>query len=280
MVSSRPKKKRRISTGRRSTKGSSSRPKLSRRSRNYVDQRKQKTVNDTRPNGILKGEPPDKVQPVFVESQSGRDYILEDEIDREKDIVCGQGNEDNGMKCWCDKVDTARDDVNESNIEEIAEGIVDDVINAGGKFVDHHKPKGKGEKKMWFKMDKIGAVALTVKALRRIPVQDFDKNNDVVMGRGGGGNNNPGNKVYRGAIDAEVNEHERESAFKYGENKNISQSIIQGIYDRGGRFVTDENSVKGRFYLVSSKEKPVGEREIIKKVSQCLREKMKKKQTG
>ena len=192
-----------------------------------------------------------------------RTYIKENDIIAKKDIVCGQGNDHPGMRQWCDLCDNVRKDIDEFNSKARATEIVDIIINKGGRFVGREFKPAK-----LYVMSKEEAIHLTEEAFRRDPIVDFNPAKDVVMGRGGLANHNPGNQAWRKNVDSMKRKYKGKK--KRADKTKISQEIVRTVYNIGGRFVTNEASVKNRFYLVP---KP----EAVKKTSQCLRETKNKK---
>lgn len=215
---------------------------------------------------------PSKTQTTKPRDTDHPNIIEENCFDRTKDVVLGQGSHDEGVKTWCDLMKEARSEttMNESNPESLARSINEKIKSNRGRFIDSKQPRNK--KKYYFEMTDSHALKLTMGALSRV-YRPLKKEADVVLGRGGTGNNNPGNKIWR--MDIEAN-REAYNAMPSGgglrhKKTELSRKIVEQVYERGGRFITDENSAKGEFYIVPKKDS-------VEKTSQCLREKRKKTQ--
>lgn len=198
-------------------------------------------------------------------ARPSRTYIKQNDIKAEDDVVYGQGNNDPGMSRWCDLCDNVRNEVEEYNSKAHATRIVDTIMNKGGRFIDReYKPT------KFYAMSKEDAIELTEQAFHRVPIVDFDPETDVVMGRGGKANRNPANQAWRKNVYSKQPTYRRQN--KRSDKTEISREIVRLNYNKGRRFVTDETSVKNRFYLVP-------EAEAVRKTSQCLRETKSKKRS-
>ena len=87
------------------------------------------------------------------------------------------------------------------------------------------------------------------------------RDNDVLLGRGGCANNHQGNKIYLQRI---LGLQKWYKTLPRDEKTNCSNSVVQWIHNRGGRFLKRENK-RSRWYIVT----PATARQ---KVSQALRE--------
>jgi hypothetical protein len=222
------------------------------------------------------------VAPSDAHSGHPEPHLQEKDINRKKDMVCGQGSEDQGLKNWWDFVEEARREIEslvdksekDSEIKSKALQINKEVKSNGGRFINYKEPKR--DTKHFFEMADDDALKLTEEALRRKYV-DYDELIDVIRGRGGGGNNGPGTNTYRKDIrdrleryDIPVGPGERHL------KTDISREVVELVYARGGKYITDENSVKGKFYRVS--ENLVEEKkELLKRTSQCFRDEILKR---
>jgi hypothetical protein len=208
--------------------------------------------------------------------------LYEKDLDRTKDVVLGQGNKDNGMEMWIELLmEAVRDTVDDSNIKTLALDINEKVKTNGGRFIDNRQPKEKGVKKFYFEMAENDALNLTMGALCREYV-DYNEKTDVLCGRGGAGNNGDGTKQFRKDIrnrlkryDIPVGQGERHL------KTDVAREVVELVYGRGGRYITDENSVKDKFYRVSE-DLVVEKKELLKRTSQCFRDelRLKKKRTA
>jgi hypothetical protein len=94
-------------------------------------------------------------------------------------------------------------------------------------------------------------------------VVEFDPNKDVLKGRGEYTNKNPANTAWRHKCQARSRKYLRTKKRK--EKTDISTAIVKSVFDEGGRFLTNENSLKANFYEMSKEA-------AVKKTSQVLRE--------
>jgi len=65
----------------------------------------------------------------------------------------------------------------------------------------------------------------------------FDKNKHILNGRGEMINNNPANKVWRAAIVDKLSHYHRQDP-EYGGKSAVSESVVEGMYERGLSFAT------------------------------------------
>lgn len=87
------------------------------------------------------------------------------------------------------------------------------------------------------------------------------RDNDVLLGRGGCANNHQGNKIY---LQRVLGLQKWYKTLPRDKKSNCSNSVVQWIHNRGGRFLKRENK-RSRWYIVT----PATARQ---KVSQALRE--------
>lgn len=211
--------------------------------------------------GKIKSTPPPSTHSTFIE---------EKDIDRTVSVVRGQGNNDKGMKKWIGMTERVRVGADESNHATLARQVVMEFKREGGRFFDKKLvgvcESGSKKKEKYFEMSDADAVKLTMEALRR-EYTSLKQDVDVVMGRGGGGNHNPGNHAWREEIRVNKPLYRATPSGngRRNEKTNISRQIVANVYQRGGRFLTDEDSIKGKFY-------PVPTTLPVKKTSQALRE--------
>jgi len=74
-------------------------------------------------------------------------------------------------------------------------------------------------------------------------LEKFNEYKHILMGRGGGSNKNPANKVWRAAVDAKLGHyHQQGPKLKYGEKIAVSESVVEVMYKEGLRFATPGDS--------------------------------------
>jgi hypothetical protein len=149
------------------------------------------------------------------------------------------------MKRWCDLCDEVCHNVDEHS----AKRIVDTIHKEEGRFIGREYKPAK-----FYVMSKEEAIKLTEKALSHVYVDDFNENTDryIYFGRGGQSNNNKANVAWRKAIQGQLDKYINVELRV--RKKEIATEIVCQAKQEGGEFVTDKDSVKGKYYIVSDKE--------------------------
>ena len=92
---------------------------------------------------------------------------------------------------------------------------------------------------------------------------------DVLLGRGSGSNEHPGNVAFRRKVEARKAEYNEASKRKM--KRHIAQVIIDETIAHGGRFLKKNAEEEQHFWILAGKEA------VFEKVLQALRQKPKKK---
>lgn len=95
---------------------------------------------------------------------------------------------------------------------------------------------------------------------------------DVLLGRGSGANEHPGNYTFRRMVDARQAEYN--DANKRKVKCQIAHAIVDEIIADGGRFLKRKSEQEKHVWI------PAGKAETFEKAKQALRQNPKKKETG
>jgi hypothetical protein len=125
--------------------------------------------------------------------------------------------------------------------DQIARQLVDSIHAHGGRFLKEDKTLG------WVE---VGIKAPRKKARQDLnDVKNFIKGSysdvDVLMGRGGLGNNHAGNQAF---LEQKRRLKARYSVATKSEKFLISQELVKWVHDHGGRFL--EKAANDRWYIV------------------------------
>lgn len=218
-------------------------------------------------------DPPETVKKKRPKSTSGpkkkkqkpSDCIAKEDLDGNIHIVMGPGNENPATRAWIELANANSHVFNQKDREAKAGEIVDALKNRTpsivfidvGNFEDEsresHATKGGTSRfQFFFPMTRENAIKHTMKLFDRIYV-DFDEELDVACGRGKM-NDSRGNVWWRRAAEGRRLEYKALGKKQCPAKRAIIEQVVRAVRKRGGKFVSDENSVLGMYYLISDSD--------------------------